>query len=343
VEMSLAFQLNQFQLQLDRYELPFIFALGNMSNLANLVVFGRRTLRLNVCSWYFICLSLTHILLLNASCLLQIVIASTGYDITYDGVVLCKIVSYLFDLSFVLSRHFLCLIAIDRWMITSSSAWLRNQSSPKITRWLIIVSVAFWSIFTMQSAIGFTSTPYGCIPPPGSTYLLFYSIYSIIVSLLPMLITSIFSILTLRNVRSSANRQIHPTQTTLASRLDPSTAARPVVHPPQQRFKRDFQLIRLSLFQIMVYLLLNSLWSVFPLYVFKVNTQGSALTFDQHNLMQFLHGIALNLLYTYMAVGLFILVSIPILLLFVFRQHSSCTHWLRAHFAKNFSTHANDV
>jgi hypothetical protein len=342
--MSLPFRLNQFQLQLAHYELPLIFILGNLGNLANMIVFGRRILRTNVCSWYFIGLSLAHFLLLNASCLLQIVIASTGYDITYKGVVLCKLVSYLFDLGFIFSRHFLCLIAINRWMITSSNVWLRGLSSPRITRWVIIVSVLFWSIFTVHSAIGFQTTVSGCIPPPESTYLLFYSIYSIIVSFLPMLIVIIFGALTLRNVRSSVRRKINPTHMNLPSRLNASSVtAGSVVNPSRQRSKGDFQLIRLSLIQILVYLLLNSLWSVFPLYVFKINTQGTWLTMDQIYTMQFLHGFALNLLYTYMAVSLFILISIPILFLFVFRQHSSCTHSLRAYFAKKFSKHANDL
>jgi len=317
--MSLPFRLNQFQLQLARYELPFIFVLGNLGNLANVIVFGRRALRSNVCSWYFICLSLTHLLLLNVSCLPRIVTASTGYDITSYLVVLCKLLSYLFDLSLVFSRHFLCLIAIDRWMVTSSSAWLRQQSSPRITRWLIIVSIIFWSIFDVHSAIGFQSTSSYCIPQPRSIYSLFYSIYGIIVSLLPMIIMIIFGVLTLRNVRSSIRRQIHPERTNLPSRLDPASATTSVVPPPRHRFKRDFQLMRLSLFQIIVYLLLNSLWSAFPLYAFKVNTQGTPTTIDQHNMLDFLYGFSLNLVYTYMAVSLLILVSIPIVLLFVFR------------------------
>jgi hypothetical protein len=325
--MSLPLRLKQFQLQLAQYELPFIFVLGNLGNLANVIIFGGRTLRANVCSWYFIGLSLTHFLLLNASCLLQIVVASTGYDITAHVVGLCKLVSYLFDLSFILSQHFLCLIAIDRWMVTSSNVWLRGLSSPRITRWVIIVSVVFWSIFTVHSAIGFEIAGSGCIPPSKSTYLLFYSIYSIVASFLPMLSIIILGVLTVRNVRSSVRRRINPIHINPASLLHPSTlAANSVVQPPRQRSKGDFQLIRLSLFQIIVYLLLNSLWSIFPLYDFKVNTQGYQRTSDQSNMIQFIHGFGLNLLYTYMAVGLFILISIPILLLFVFRQHASCTH-----------------
>jgi hypothetical protein len=317
--MSLPFRLNQFQSELAHYELPFIFVLGNLGNLANVIVFSRGTLHAHVCSWYFICLSLVHTLLLNASCLLQIVIASTGYDITYNGIVLCKLVSYLFDLSFVLSRHFFCLIAIDRWMITSPNVWLRGLSSTRITRWVIIISVIFWSIFTVHSAIGFETTVSGCIPPSGSTYLLFYSIYSIIVSFLPMLIVIIFGVLTLRNVRSFVRRQIHPANMNLDPRLNPSSlATSSVANTQRQRSKSDFQLIRLSLFQTIIYLLLNSLWSVFPLYVFRVYAQSTYPSIDQANMIQFLHGFGLNLLYTYMAVGLFILVSVSILFLFCF-------------------------
>jgi len=77
---SLASQFNYFQFQLVRYELPFIMVIGTLGNIANVVVFMRRNLRSNACSWYLAIISLMHIVLLYASCLPRIMAAWSGYD-----------------------------------------------------------------------------------------------------------------------------------------------------------------------------------------------------------------------------------------------------------------------
>ena len=109
-----------------------------------------------------ICLSIAHLLLLDSFCLARIIVNTTGNNVFQYIRSLCKIRTYFFILSCFLSRYFLCLISIDRWMITSSSARLRQQSSPRVFRWLIVIGIIFWAIHSSHVAIEFETCPVKC-------------------------------------------------------------------------------------------------------------------------------------------------------------------------------------
>ena len=188
---TLYIQLDYTRKLLDLYALPVIFILGNVTNVINVHIFPRRNMRVNACSWYFVCLSLAHLLLLNISCLPRIIIAWTEYDYAIDNSIYCRIRVYLFNLSILLARQFLTLISIDRWLVTSSSAWLRKQSSPKTTRWMIIGSVVFWSLYTIHVLVGYGSNRNGCFPSPGTVYSTFTSIDAVVTAILPLVSDSL--------------------------------------------------------------------------------------------------------------------------------------------------------
>ncbi|CAF1151643.1 unnamed protein product [Adineta steineri] len=173
--------------------------------------------------------------------------------------------------------------------VTSSSAWLRRQSSPKITQWLIIGSVIFWSLYAMHALIGYGSNPSGCYPSPGTIYSLFASIDAIMTAVLSLVIMIIFSILTLHNLRLNSIRRIQPSimQHTLVT-----------VPERQRRSKRNTQFLRLSLLQVLVFIILNSGWTVFAIFsaVSKPATLG---LFNTILLVSFLQGFGITLLYIY--------------------------------------------
>jgi hypothetical protein len=177
--------LDNVRIFFDRYTLPFVLILGNVTNVANVYLFSRRNLRVYACSWYFICLSIAHLLLLDTLCVSRIIMAWTNDDYATYSPAYCKIRSYLFSLAMVLSRQFICLISIDRWLVTSSRAWLRNQSSLRTSRYLIIGSVLFWSIYDAHALIGYQANRFGCYPPSGTIYSLFASVDTIVTTLVP--------------------------------------------------------------------------------------------------------------------------------------------------------------
>lgn len=305
MDLSLLQQISRVQVQIIRYEEPVILVLGNIGNIANIFIFGRRELRKNVCSWYFICLSLGHLLVLDSFCLARIITTSTGNNVFQYIMSLCKLRSYLYELSFLLSRYFLCLISIDRWMVTSSSAWLRQKSSTYVARWLIIIGMIFLVIYSSHAAIGLETGPFDCTPPFGSAYQLFFTIESIVTSMTPMLVMSVFSFLTVRNVRSRMNHRVHPTTATHSIHIETQQTNISNAQSSRQLFKRNIQLVRLSLLQVILYLLLNTIWSILPLYQVLVGAQA-LMGINQQLTMLFIGRLGLNLVFTYMAVSCFL-------------------------------------
>ncbi|CAF2580654.1 unnamed protein product [Rotaria sp. Silwood2] len=300
MSFSLISQFSKIQLLIIRYEEPVILVLGNIGNTVNIWIFLQRDLRKNVCSWYFISLSIAHLLLLDSFCLPRIIITSTGDNVFRYISILCKLRAYATELTLLLSRYFLCLISIDRWMVTSSNAWIRQQSSSRVARWLIIIGIAFFTISSLHAAIGYQTNPVECTPPFGSTYEFFVSVESIIASMTPMLIMSIFSLLTVFNVRSRLMRQIQPTKTD-ASRSQIQSTVTSNAQFSYQRFKGNMQLVRLSLLQVTFYLMLNSVWSIIPLYSFLAGAQAM-MNINQQMMTLFLGRIGLNLLFTYASI-----------------------------------------
>lgn len=121
------------------YYIPIVFVIGVITNIFNIILFNRRKLRSNCCSWYFICLSISQLLLLIVNCLLRMITSWTTYNGFSTINSPCKIRSYFNVLSLVLVRHFICLISIDRWLVTSTNAWLRNKSSLNNVQWIISI------------------------------------------------------------------------------------------------------------------------------------------------------------------------------------------------------------
>ena len=296
---SLPFRPLEFNTEIVRYGLPLILIFGTVTNLVNIMVFSRRIVRKNVCSWYFILLSLLHLLLLMILCMNSITVTWTGYNMTSYVLSFCKIRQYIFDLITCLSRHFLCLISIDRWMVTSSDAWLRRKSSPRIARWLIITGILFWSIFNIHSLIQLNINFNVCTASSASTYFFFYSMYTIMISVLPMVIMTVFSALTLRNLRGRRVVAAFPANPRLTKPIATVTA---VAHlTVRHRDRREMNFVRLSVIQVIAFLVFNSGWCVYPLYLYITSSRGNR-TLEQRLLSAFFIGLGLNLLYIYAAV-----------------------------------------
>jgi Na+/melibiose symporter-like transporter len=114
---------------------------------------------------------------------------------------------------------------------------------------------------------------------------------------------SVFSVLTIMNVRNKTVRPIQqPVVPNLAVQLNgPLTTS----SDERTRFKRkrDRQLIRLCLVQVVSYIILNITTSVYPLYLYLTRSQ-SASNADQQAISSFISTMGLILLYTYSAVSI---------------------------------------
>ena len=280
-------QINSIRQIIPAYYLPPVFFLGVIGNSLNIIIFARTRLRTNVGSWYFICLSISQIALLLSNCLSRIISYgwSPGYDIGGLVSAVCKLRVYVFVVSLILSRHFLCLITIDRWMKTSRSAWLRQKSSPKYAKWIIILSFIFWTIFSVHILIGFQSVSNVCIAP-SQTYFSFYLIYNTIVGIVPFFIMISFCFLLLKTVRKR-RRNVIPVSV--------------LSQQARQQSRTDFQLVRLSLLQSFAYLIFNSIISGFSVY--NLITTNWMKSIEQKAIESLVNDTSFYLVHTYISVS----------------------------------------
>ncbi|UJR11865.1 hypothetical protein I4U23_016044 [Adineta vaga] len=300
---NLISQLNSIRLFLPAYYLPFIFVFGIVGNCLSIIIFTRNHLRMNVISWYFICLSFNQIGFLLYNCLYRIITLgwSNGYDLAGTNSFLCKFRSYGFILFLALSRHFLCLISIDRLMKTSRLASIRQKTSPPYARWYLKISFTFWILFCLHGPIGYQSTSNsGCTSMTGDYYQLFYTIHTICIGIIPFSIMLILCLLLLKVVRQR-NRVIHGTNLIGSTNNQISCI--------QPRRIKDIQFIRLSIIQSFVFLIFTSISSGYPLYSYL--TSSISKTLEQRTINSFISDLGLYLVHTYMSLTfvIYILVS----------------------------------
>lgn len=289
---QLSITLGQIENELAIYYLPPIYVLGTIGNLVNAAIFCHPKFRSAGCSWYFLFVSLAHIFLLNTSCLIRIITVASHFDAFAYVLALCKFSGYMDVLSLVLSRNFLCLICIDRWIVTSSNAWIRRQSSPRIALWTIGITTTIWIVFSVHAWVGYSILP-GIVCYTPRSYVLFYSLYNIIIAIGPLICMVVFSVLILINVRQ-IGRRIQPSMN--------STVEHQTNNVVRGRKKRDQQFIRLTLFQVMFYVSFNAIRTITP-FVTYWRTVVVVSVGDERALIYFAHYIGIYLLYTYAAVG----------------------------------------
>ncbi|CAF1155720.1 unnamed protein product [Adineta ricciae] len=277
-----------FTTQPSIYYLPIVYVIGVFGNIINIAVFCQSKLCSNSCSLYFICLSFSHLLMLNCPCLFRIIAVMNNYNVFGRVDILCKISNYLDVLSLILSRNFLCLICINRWMITSPNPWIRKQSSRRTARWVVLITITFWVFVNVHTATGYSSISTVCAS--ARDYLVLSSIYHIVTAIGALFIMIWFSILTLMNLRH-VGRRVNPL-TILTSRTHLER---------QSQKKREIQFIRLSFLQVLLYIILNSLRTAMPV-VLYYRTVLHSPTNSEREIIYLCYYWGTYLLYTYAAI-----------------------------------------
>lgn len=263
-----------------------VYILGILGNLMNIVVFRGRRLFSNPCSQYFIAISISQLIFFNSILLTRLITFSNGYDLGRTNNILCKLRNYIFTFALGLTRQFLCLISIDRWWASKQNALLRQFSSKRTIRCLIIISTLFWILYSIHILIGYYASPiHVCSLLLNPNYAYFHGIQIIVCALTPFIIMLVFSLLTAHSIRKG-HRRIAQTNTSTG-----------ISH---RRY--EIQLIKISLLQVFVYLILSVLPTAYPLY--SVITSSQVRSVDQLAIDTLLNNLSLLSMYTYSAVCL---------------------------------------
>ena len=187
-----------------------ILILGILGHLLNILTFTKlKIFRNNQCVFYLIIESIVNSGGLIFQSILQFLTIIYGSDLSEYSPPWCKIRSIIEQTFLLLSLSAVCLSAIDQYLSTSYVVYIRQMSSMRLSRRLIIISLCF----SVGHSISFGSFFHSrlsvdCI----ISHLVLmnyytYFFYPILVGLLPMFVSSLFSVLAYRNVRRIVRRQ----------------------------------------------------------------------------------------------------------------------------------------
>jgi ABC-type methionine transport system permease subunit len=185
-------------------------------------------------------------------------------------------------------------------MITSLNARIRRQSNVHKARRLIIISTILWLIFNIHAPIGFQQEARGCVASSNGFYSIFFLVTNIFVATVPFIVLISFTSLTLQSViRTNGRRRqaVHPIE--LVQR-NVTSIARITNNQQEQVSNKNLQLIRLSLIQVIFFVLLNFPNTVSTMYSFITATYYKST--DQMAIDNFFTLMASHLLYIHCAV-----------------------------------------
>ncbi|CAF4015824.1 unnamed protein product [Rotaria sp. Silwood1] len=182
----------------------------------------------------------------------------TNFNLEITSLIFCKCRIYFVHFSLILGRYFICLISIDRWMVTSSNQSIRRMSSSKFARYITTVGTCFCLIFSIHAPIGFEIKNNRCYAYLATSYEVFYGIYNLIAVGIPIILMILCSTLIMVNIHQRQNR-IYPSNSLITGSHEVTIVSTP---------HNNMQLIRLVLIQSLTFLVLNISVVAYTIYDF---------------------------------------------------------------------------
>jgi hypothetical protein len=273
----------------------FQMVFGTFGNVWNIIIFTRPALRTNPCSMYFLVGSIYNIVFMYVGIFTRYFAEAWNLDISLTNVVICKLRNFLIYSSFAIVSWLIALTSIDRFLSSSKSVRLRQLSSLPIARKNIIFTITIVCLLYSESLICFVIAPsYGvksCYIASPICSTIFYASDPFISSVIPIILQSIFGILTIVNVRSMHNRVIPVADNARNERLR----------------SNDRKLIRMHLFQVLITILLLAPYVVLSLYYgIAVAILNQELSMYDQFLFLFIFNFARFLGFTNPVIGFYI-------------------------------------
>ena len=258
---------------------------GTIGNIFNIAIFTRRPLRSNPCSMYFLASTIANCVVMYVALLTRYLATSWNIDPTATNTHWCKIRYALIYPALSLALWFIVLASIDRYLTSSDRIRYRQWSSVPIARTTIIVTTLVMFIinihvlvFARAEVIDGTAT---CTILPNE-YLVFFNLFVPVIScILPLILMSIFGILTIINIRRIRHR-IAPRDHQLQS---------------ERLRSNDRQLVIMLLVQVLITTIIVAPWSLINMFSaiavailkYKFSSTGQAIYNFAFNLSRMLY------------------------------------------------------
>ncbi|CAF0926469.1 unnamed protein product [Adineta steineri] len=189
--------------------LGFILLIGGvLGNILNIIVFIKvRNYKNNACSLYMFVRTFIDLYILLAGLTTRILTTGFQMDFTLMNRIWCKTRIGFTDINSQSTYTLICLQSIDAFMCSSPSVAVRQKSTIRIARYLIVGTLCFWFIheipyFIFQDLVVIGGTPM-CITT--NTIFAQYRSYFValcVVTIIPIVVVSIFGFLTVRHMKT---------------------------------------------------------------------------------------------------------------------------------------------
>lgn len=196
--------------------------IGGMGNILNIYVFavwsfsrrsiqGRGQYAKSNSPLYLLVSSIANLILLLYSLSTRILFDGYQYQVKMDEViVLCKLRYFALHTADFISLTCLCMATIDRYLVSSREVRLRRLSaSRKGTMFIIVILIVLISLHGIPIALFYTTSPAGQCIVDSVSYLPYYRyMFQIFLhGLIPILVFSLFGILTYRQLKKIQSRE----------------------------------------------------------------------------------------------------------------------------------------
>lgn len=187
------------QREIVRYGMTTYVAFGLVGNIFNCIMFMRHPYRRTTSSVYFFSFSIFAIIYLCWT-VVPFIYMLNNTDPSTISVVYCKLRLYLIHVIGQCLRSLIVFACIDRFFVTRTNARIRSMISISIAKKFVLINCSLWLLIASHMPI-LTDLRNGICVMIG-LYKLIYAMYQIVVSvILPILLMSIFSILTIQSLR----------------------------------------------------------------------------------------------------------------------------------------------
>jgi hypothetical protein len=189
----------------------FLLVTGVFGSIIDILAFTQlRLFRKNQSAFYLTIASTAECFLLIFASSTRVVTVTIGYDPTRNSLAWCKIRAYLIQFGSTILSTTICFAAIDQYLSTSYNIRLRQISTFKLAQILVGILIIFATLYSIPSAVfQQIQSSLGCATY-NSSYNYFYSVVHlcIVIGLLPIAVSSLFSLLSFRHVRRIVRRQM---------------------------------------------------------------------------------------------------------------------------------------
>jgi len=274
--------LNENSIQIHLYFSLFIFFFGIIGNILNILVLNQPTLRSNSCIFLFLLSSIANLISILFG-LTPRILSTWQLDITETNDIPCKLRAFITFTSRTIALWLIMLATIDRWTVSSNNIHRRRLSSLKNAQKgslvIILISILFFSQMLYCYEANLINTPLKCYGKTTYCRLLTDVTYTCFTILLPVILMTIFGLMTISNLRET-RMCMEPRKISLDKHVNKEVLV--FLNQQRQRWKKlERYLRRMLLLQVILLILLTLPQAIHKLhFTITSNKYKSSLEYD---------------------------------------------------------------